>query len=151
MVRRENIARAAELLRAEISAPVFGESAVTLLEEIEAIRSSAYAAVCELPASGLRVMAALVSSGECDRDVRRRRARAYLHCLRAISSASSPKARQVAAAKAQTGDWSGYYRWKIRRAQARWCLLKLTFYWTLYRMGYNIDIEDSTERLSGLL
>jgi hypothetical protein len=151
MVRRENVIRAAALLKAEISAPVFGESAVALLEEVEAIHSSAYAAVCELPASGLRVMAALLSTGECDRSVRRRRARAYFSCLKAIARATSPKARQVAAAHAQTGDWSGYYRWKIRRTHAMWCLLKLGFYGMLYRMGYNIDIEDSTERLSSLI
>src|SRR5215831_139433 len=125
MVRRENVARAAELLKAEISAPVFGESAVTLLEEIEAIRASAYAAVCELPASGLRVMAALLSTGECDRSVRRRRSQAFFRCLRAIRQASSPKASHAAAASAQTGDWAGYYRWKVRRTHAAWYLVKL--------------------------
>jgi hypothetical protein len=151
MVRLENVARAAELLKAEISAPIYGESAVALLAEVEAIRTSAYAAVCELPASGLRVMAALVSSGGQDGGVRRCRSRAYFHCLKAISRATSPKAHQAAAAKAQNGDWTGYYRWKIRRIHAKWCVAKLAIFGILYRMGYNIDIEDSIERLSSML
>jgi hypothetical protein len=151
MVRLQNVSRAAELLKAEISAPVFGESAVALLDEVEAIRNSAYEAVCELPASGLRVMGALLSTGTADRCMRKRRVRAYFHCLRAIRKACRPKATEAASVRARSGDWSGYYRWKARRVHANWCLLKLTAYGLLFRMGYNVDLEDSIERLSSLI
>ena len=151
MVRLQNISRAAELLKAEISEPIFGESAVALLDQVEAISGSAYAAVCELPASGLRVMGALLGTPPADRQIRRRRARAYFRCLRAIIRASAPKAQHAAAISARAGDWSGYYRWKVRRAQAAWCLLKLAVSGVLYRVGYDVDIEESIERLSSLI
>ena len=151
MVRLKNISRAAELLKAEIAAPVFGESAVALLEQVEEISSSAYAAVCELPASGLRVMAVLLSTPTADRDIRSRRVQAYFRCLRAIANAGPPKAREAAAASARAGDWSGYYRWKVRRTRANWGLLKLRACGMLYRLGYDVDIEDLTERLSSMM
>src|SRR5262249_31402281 len=142
MVRLQNVSRAAELLKAEISAPVFGESAVALLDEVELIRNSAYEAVCELPASGLRVMAALLSTKTTDRAIRRRRVRAYFRCLRAIRQACRPKAAEAASARARSGDWFGYYRWKVRRLHAHACLLKLTAFGLLYRLGYDVDLED---------
>lgn len=151
MIRLQNISRAAELLKAEISDPIFGESAVALLDGVEEISGLAYAAVCELPASGLRVMGALLASVPPDRQIRRRRARAYFRCLRAIVRACSPRAQHAAAVSARAGDWSGYYRWKLRRARAAWCLLKLAAFGTFYRIGYDVDIEDSIERLSSLL
>src|SRR5262249_33403290 len=124
MVRLQNVSRAAELLRAEISAPVFGESAVALLDQVEGIRNAAYAAVCELPASGLRVMAAVLTPETADRRIRAQRSRAYFRCLRAIWRACFPKAREAAATRARSGDWVGYYRWKVRRVHAVWCLFK---------------------------
>ena len=151
MVRLQNVSRAAELLKAEISAPIFGESAVTLLDEVESIRNSAYEAVCELPASGLRVMAALLSTDTTDGAIRRRRVRAYFRCLRAIRQAFRPKAAEAASVRARSGDWIGYYRWKVRRLHAHGCLLKLTAYGVFYRFGYNVDLEDVIERLSGLI
>jgi hypothetical protein len=151
MVRLQNISRAAELLKAEISEPIFGESAVALLDQVEEISGSAYAAVCELPASGLRVMGALLGTVPADRQIRQRRARAYFRCLRAIVRACSPKAQHAAAVSARSGDWSGYYRWKLRRARATWGLAKLSFNGWLYRLGYDVDIEDSIEKLSSLL
>jgi hypothetical protein len=151
MVRLENVARAAELLKAEISEPIFGDSALALLDGIEEISGLAYAAVCELPASGLRVMGALLGTAPADRQIRKRRARAYFRCLRGIVGACAPKAQHAAAVSARAGDWSGYYRWKLRRTQATWCLLKLAAYGAMYRIGYDVDIEDSIERLSSLL
>src|SRR5262245_32539372 len=127
MVRLQNVSRAVELLKAEISAtPVFGESAVALLDEVESIRNSAYAAVCELPASGLKVMGALLSDETTDQAIRRHRVRSYFQCLAAIRQACRPRAVEAASVRARSGDWSGYYRWKVRRLQAQWCLLKLT-------------------------
>jgi hypothetical protein len=151
MVRLENFARAAELLKAELSEPIYGEPAVALLDQVEALSASAYAAVCELPASGLRVMSALLGAVPADRQIRRLRARAYFRCLRTIVRACPPKAQQAAAVSARAGDWSRYYRWKVRRTLAAWCLLKLAMYGTLYRIGYNVDIEDLIERLSSLI
>src|SRR5258708_1385129 len=113
MVRLQNISRAAELLKAEMSEPIFGESAVALLDGVEEISGLAYAAVCELPASGLRVMGALLGTVPADRLIRKRRAHAYFRCLTSIAKACSPKAKHAAAVSARAGDWSGYYRWKV--------------------------------------